>query len=153
MLAEAGVAINAGVAAEVPGWVSAQVERILDAWGRADEATVARARSAAPAAGHAAAARVAESLGALLATDPAEQRATPLEIVRTVYREPTEILVAAGVPPVQRDPFDERTLPEDRYDLAPRTLGDLGDPELAPLHLAWGVGKAMVLRARVRDGG
>jgi hypothetical protein len=49
---------------------------------------------------------------------------------------------------VQRDPFDERMLPEDRYDLAPRTLGDLGDPELAPLHLAWGLAKAEVLRSR-----
>jgi hypothetical protein len=114
---------------------------------------VSHARSAAPAAGTAAAARISESLGALLATDPAEQRATPLEIVRTAYREPTEILIGAGVPPVQRDPFDERTLPEDRYDLAPRTLGDLGDAELAPLHMAWGVAKAMVLRARVRGRG
>ncbi len=45
-------------------------------------------------------------------------------------------------------PFDERAWPEDRYDLVPRTLGDLGDPELGPLHLAWGMAKATVLRAR-----
>ncbi len=88
------------------------------------------------------------SLRALLAADPAEQRATPLEIVRTIYREPTEVLVAAGVPAVVRDPFDERAWPEDRYGLVLRTLGDLGDPDLAPLHLAWGVAKATVLRAR-----
>jgi hypothetical protein len=91
---------------------------------------------------------VVAELDALLALDPDAQRTTPLAIVRTAYREPTAILDAAGVPPVRRDPFDERMLPEDRYDLAPRTLGDLGDPELAPLHLAWGLAKAQVLRAR-----
>ena len=152
MLAETGDAIATGVAREVPGFVIAAVDRILDAWGRADDHTRARAQRAAPPAGAAAARRIGDALRTLLATDPADQRATPLEIVRTVFREPTEILVAAGVPAVVRDPFDERTQPDDRYDLAPRTLGDLGDPDLAPLHLAWGVAKAMVLRARVRDG-
>jgi hypothetical protein len=152
MLAETGGAIVDGVAREVPRYVAAQVERILDAWGRADPSIRAEARRESEAAGAAAATRVGAELRALLATDPSEQRSTPLEIVRTVYREPTDILIAAGVPAVVRDPFDERAHPEDRYDLAPRTLGDLGDPELAPLHLAWGVAKAMVLRARIRDG-
>ncbi len=152
MLAETGEQIVTGVAREVPGWVQAQIARILDAWGRAGAAERAEALHAAQSAGGAAAHRIGEALRALLVTDPADQRSTPLEIVRTVYREPTEVLVAAGVPPVVRDPFDERTQPDDRYDLAPRTLGDLGDAELAPLHLAWGVAKAMVLRARIRDG-
>lgn len=144
-----GEAIAAGVARELPGWVSAQVERILDAWGRADDAARARARAAARDVGPEAAARVGRELEGLFAVDPAQHRSTPLAIVRTAYREPTVILGAIGVPDVVRDPFDKRTLPEDRYDLAPRTLGDLGDPQLAPLHLAWGVAKARVLRARV----
>jgi hypothetical protein len=148
MLQETGAAIVAGVAREVPGWVVASVTRLLDAWGRADDATRARALEAAPAAGVTAAQRVGGRLAALLDTDPSDQRSTPLEIVRTIYVEPTEILMAAGVPPVVRDPFDERSWPEDRYDLVPRTLGDLGDPDLAPLHLAWGMAKAAVLRAR-----
>jgi hypothetical protein len=151
MLAEAGAAIVAGVARETPGWVVASVERLLDAWGRADDAVRARAMEAAGPAGERAARRVGERLAALLATDPSEQRATPLEIVRTVYLEPTEILVTAGVSPVVRDPFDERAWPDDRYDLAPRTLGDLGDQDLAPLHLAWGIAKAAVLRARAGE--
>ena len=117
MLQETGAAIVAGVAREAPGWVIAAVERLLDAWGRADDATRARALDAAPLAGELAARRVGERLAALLATDPAQQRATPLEIVRTLAEEPTQILVAAGVPPVVRDPFDERAWPEDRYDL------------------------------------
>jgi hypothetical protein len=148
MLAETGDAIVTGVAREAPRWVIASVERLLDAWGRAEEPTRARALAAAVPAGASAAKRVGDALGVLLATDPSEQRSTPLEIVRTLYREPTEILIAAGVPPVVRDPFDERSWPEDRYNLVPRTLGDLGDPDLAPLHLAWGVAKAAVLRAR-----
>ena len=118
----------------------ASVERLLDAWG-APTATDAAALEAASAAGPSAARRVGDRLAALLAVDPAEQRATPLEIVRTVYVEPTEILVAAGVPPVVRDPFDERAWPEDRYDLVPRTLGDLGDPDLGPLHPGLGHGQ------------
>ncbi|MGZ4688332.1 MAG: hypothetical protein ACXVKA_02080 [Acidimicrobiia bacterium] len=148
MLEQTGAAIVAGVAREVPGWVVGSVQRLLDAWGRADEAARARALGAAPAAGAEAAERVGARLVLLLATDPAEQRSTPLEVVRTVYEEPTELLVVAGVPPVVRDPFDERAWPEDRYDLVPRTLGDLGDPDLGPLHLAWGMAKAAVLRAR-----
>jgi hypothetical protein len=148
MLRTTGSAIAAGVARQLPGWVGVQVVRILDAWGRADEPTRRRALDAAPRAGDAAAGRVAVALEALFATDVADQRSSPLAIVRSAYREPTVILEEAGVPPVRRDPFDERTLPEDRYDLAPRSLGDLGDPELAPLHLAWGLAKARVLRAR-----
>ena len=43
------------------------------------------------------------------------------------------------------------TSADDIYGLVPRTLGDLGDPELAPLHLAWGMAKATVIRARRRS--
>ncbi len=68
--------------------------------------------------------------------------------MRTAYREPTAVLAAAGIPAVQRDAFDERAWPDDRYGLVPHTLGDLGDPDLAPLHLAWGMAKSAVLRAR-----
>jgi hypothetical protein len=51
------------------------------------------------------------------------------------------------VPPVVRDEFDVRAWPDDRYSLVPRTLADLGDPDLGPLHLAWGLAKAAALRA------
>ena len=88
-------------------------------------------------------------LARLLATDPSAQTATPLEIVRSAYREPTAVLAAAGIPPVERDEFDERAWPDDRYGLVISTLGDLGDPDLAPLHFAWGMAKATVLRARI----
>ena len=68
--------------------------------------------------------------------------------MRSAYREPTAVLDAAGIPPVERDEFDERAWPDDRYGLVSHDLGDLGDADLAPLQLAWGMAKAKVLRAR-----
>ena len=147
-LDEAGAAIVAGVERQVPGWARAKVERLLDAWGRAPADARVRAEAQSADAGAAAARRIVAELRALFAVDPAQQQATALEIVRTAYREPTAVLAAAGVPPIVRDEFDERAWPDDVYGLVPRTLGDLGDPELAPLHLAWGMAKATVLRAR-----
>jgi hypothetical protein len=149
-LEETGAAIVAGVERQVPGWVQAQVDRLLDAWGRAPAETRARAEAQSAEAGTAAARRIVDELRALFALDPTQQQATPLEIVRTAYREPTAVLAAAGVPPIVRDEFDERAWPDDVYGLVPRTLGDLGDPDLAPLHLAWGMAKATVIRARRR---
>ena len=147
MVNQAASAILDGVARELPGWVTRQVARLLDAWG-SDATTRARAEADAETVGRAAATRVVDELRQLFALDVEEQRATPLQIVRTAYREPTAILRAAGVPPVRRDEFEERTLPDDRYGLAVRSLGDLGDEDLAPLLLAWGIGKATVVRAR-----
>ena len=133
---------------ELPGWVERQVSAILDAWGRADAATRAtggtrrgRARGGPQPTGS------SRSCTQLFALDAGEQRATPLQIVRSAYREPTAVLEAAGIPPVERSEFDERAWPDDRYGLVIHDLGALGDAELAPLHFAWGMAKAGVLRA------
>jgi hypothetical protein len=147
-LAETGAAIVAGVEAQVPRWARAQVNRLLDAWGRAAPDARALADADAVRAGDAASRRIVVELRELFDTDPERQAVTPLQIVRSAYREPTSVLAAAGVPPVVRDEFDERAWPDDVYGLVPRTLGDLGDAELAPLHLAWGMAKATVLRGR-----
>ena len=90
---------------------------------------------------------MAGALRELLARDPAEQAATPLEIVRTIVAEPTALLRELGVPEVVRDAFDERSQPADVYDLAPRTLADL-DPTLGPELLVWGVAKSRLVRPR-----
>ena len=95
--------------------------------------------------------RVDDELRRLIAEDPAEQRTTPPAVVRTVHREPGEVLASAGVPEVVRDPFEARALPEDRWALAPADLTVL-DPDLGPLLLAWGLAKATVLRARAAGG-
>jgi hypothetical protein len=147
-LEETAAAIVAGVEAQVPAWTRAQVDRLLHAWGRAPADARARAEAQSAEAGEDASRRIVAELRELFAVEPERQRATPLEIVRTAYREPTAVLAAAGVPPVVRDEFDERAWPDDLYGLVPRTLGDLGGPDLAPLHLAWGMAKATVIRAR-----
>jgi hypothetical protein len=124
------------------------VLRIVDAWGQLDADARAAARASAESAAGPATTSVVESLRELFARDPADQRATPLQIVRTLVAAPTAVLREAGVPGVVRDAFEERAFPEDEYDLAPRTLGDLGDPDLGPMLLAWGMAKAAVLRSR-----
>jgi hypothetical protein len=153
LMEEAGVAIVAGVERLAAAWVVRVVTAIVDAWGRLDDAarrdTIDRARSA----GAAGAARVTDELRTLFATDPSEQRTTPLEIVRTLRYEATSILRAAGVAPVERDPFDARSFPDDEYAIVPRSLADLGDDELGPMLMAWGLGKARVLRARALRSG
>ncbi|MDQ1534965.1 MAG: hypothetical protein QOF28_2726 [Actinomycetota bacterium] len=147
----AGAAIVEGVARCGPAWVVASVTRIVDAWGRLDPDERAAALLAAHDVAGPATDHVVAMLRELFARDPAEQRATPLQIVRALVGAPTAVLRAAAVPGVVRDAFEERAFPEDEYDLSPRTLGDLGDPALGPQLLAWGLAKAAVLRARSDD--
>ena len=129
----------------------AAVARIVDAWGQLDADARAAALAAAEAAAGPATDGVVARLRELFARDPAEQRSTPLQIVRSLVSAPTAVLRSAGVPGVVRDAFEERAFPDDEYDLAPRTLGDLGDPDLGPLLLAWGLAKAAVLRSRTSE--
>jgi hypothetical protein len=143
-----GAAISEGVARQLPRWVPAEVDRLLTAWGRADRDAHAAALRRAEAAGIRAAARIGDRLDRFFAAEPGSQSVTPLQIVRDAVAEPTEILRDLGVPPVERDPFEERAHPDDRYGLVPRQLGDLGDPDLGPLLLAWGVLQARMLRHR-----
>jgi dihydrodipicolinate synthase/N-acetylneuraminate lyase len=146
-LEEASAALLDGVDRALPPWAARAAETLLSAWGKLDADRQREIVAAAREAGEQAARRVAAELAELLALDPAEQRATPLQIIRTAVAEPTAVLAEAGMPDVVRDPFEERAWPEDRFGLIPRTLRDL-DPELAAVHFAWGVAKAAVLRAR-----
>jgi hypothetical protein len=150
-LDEAGEALLAGVRVALPAWAARSATHLLRAWGALDPPGQRAVVAAAEQAGERAATRVAGELAELLATDPAQQRATPLEIIRTAVAEPTAVLAAAGMPDVVRDPFDERAWPDDRFGLVPRTVRDLDD-DLAAVHFAWGIAKAAVLRARIRRG-
>ena len=129
-----------------------RVRFIVEAWGRLDDDERAATDAAAVRAGDDAASRVGEELRALFALDPDDQRATPMEIVRSATREPTEVLRAAGIPPIERDEFHERAWPGDDYGLVPDRLADLLEPgvedEIGPMLLAWGMARAQVHRAR-----
>lgn len=147
LMASSGEAIVAAVEQRGAGWVTQAAIAVLDAWGRLDPGARDGASSALADAGRDAARRVVAELRALLVADPAAQHHTPLQIVRTLREEPTAVLSSLGVPPIVRDAFEERALPDDLYGLAPRSLGELGDEDAAPMMLAWGVGKATVMRA------
>ena len=86
----------------------------------------------------------------LLATDIAEQRANPLDLLRSAVAWPTGVLRDAGVAPVDRDEFDERAFPEDHYALSPASFGDI-DPTLHEPGLTWGAAKAHVHLRRRRE--
>ena len=151
MMADGAARLVAGVQAFGARWVENAVRRIVDAYGRLDSAARAETLDAAAIAGEQAAARVAGELRSLFALAPADQHATPLEIMRSLRQEATEVLAAAGIPPVARDEFEDRSFPDDVYGIVLRSPTELGDDELGGALLAWGLGKAQILRDR-RDG-
>ncbi len=148
-MAEGSARLLDGVARLGPAWVVGAVTALVDAWGQLDAAARARAVSAAGEAGREATIRVVGELQDLFALDPSAQRATPLEIIRSLRREATSVLAAAGVPDVVRDEFETRSFPDDVYGIVVKSPAELGDDELGGALLAWGMGKAKVLRARI----
>ena len=100
-----------------------------------------RVREAAISAGARARADVGPQLRRLLDTDVEAQRTNPLSVLRQATLYPTEVLRAAGVPEVRRDPFRERSFPDDVYDLAPATWSDI-DESLQEPGLMWSAWKA-----------
>lgn len=141
----------AGVARVLPSWIQGRVTYVADAWGRLDPPARAALDAEAEVVAEAATRRVVDELRVLFATAPARQRSTPLEVVRSAVREVSAVLAAAGIPPVERDAFAVRAFPHDVYGLTPATLADLGDDDLGPLHMVWGLAKATVLRAGAAD--
>jgi hypothetical protein len=129
--------------AALPGWVVRSVERFT-----ASAAPLAAAREA----GEEARTVIGASARALLLTDIDEQTETPLGLLRSAVRYPTEVLRAAGVSPVRRDPFAERAFPDDVYDLSPASFADV-DPSLHEPGLEWGAAKAHVHLTRRRAEG
>jgi hypothetical protein len=141
--------IIAGVEAHLPAWIASEVTRILDAWSRLDPVEYRMAISAASDLGGSVTVRVVGELRTLFAQDVGDQRATPVQIVRSAYREPTDLFNALGIPGVVRDAFDERVEPADIYGLSPQSLADLGDFQLGPALAVWGIAKSRLLRARL----
>jgi hypothetical protein len=138
VLSEAGAALAEAVEAALPGWFERSVRDLLVAFaGRADPTALEQAREA----GRRAVAEVGPELRRLLAADVDRQWANPLALVRRSVSCPTEVLAAAGVPPVVRDEYDEAHFPGDVYGLTPRTFTDV-DPSLRDVALVWGAAKA-----------
>ena len=134
------------------------VEQVLADWvvrcvlGRCADAGVAVSddvRARAVAAGEQCRSQVVPELRALLGADLAEQRGTPLGILRSAVRCPSAVLEELGVPHVVRDEFDERADPDDVYALAPAAFADV-DESLTGPGIAWGAAKAHVHMARHR---
>jgi hypothetical protein len=147
-MADAGALISAGVERCAARWTDRVVSELADQWGQLAAGQRDALRADAQQAGERAAARVAAELRAFFALDASQQRTTPLAIVRTVRVEATDVLTGAGVPPVVRDPYEVRAFPDDIYGIVPHAIVELGDDDLGPALLAWGLGKAAVLRAR-----
>jgi len=146
-MAEYGAALADAVEAALPAWVRRCVDATMIAW----RGTVpAEVESAAEAAGRRAQAEVGGRVRELLAQDVDDQRSTPLAILRAAVAFPTEVLEAAGVPPLQRDEFRVQAFPGDLYDLTPASFADV-DPSLPELATAWGAAKAMAHRERHRS--
>jgi hypothetical protein len=143
----AAVALAEAIERALPGWVERSVVRLATAFhGRVDDDVRASAASA----GRRAATEVGREVRDLLALDIDAQTASPLSILRRAVRYPTEVLRAAGVPPVVRDEAQERLFPDDDYDLAPANFADVS-PDLADVGLAWGAAKAYTHLQRRRE--
>jgi hypothetical protein len=136
--------LASAVEAAVPGWVERCVVTVLTAWQggpRPDDL------EAAGEAGREAAADVGARLRALLAADIDEQRSTPLTLLRDAVRYPTEVLRRAGVPPVEREAYEEEVFPDDIYGLTPATFSDI-DAALVEPAIRWGAAKAFLHKRR-----
>ena len=80
-LDETGAAIVAGVERQVPGWARAQVERLLDAWGRAPADARVRAEAQSAEAGAASVSEVSSSVPRLTAIDLSARSSLPLTVI------------------------------------------------------------------------
>lgn len=134
--------------AALPGWVSRSVRRVAEAQG-VPLSDVDAAADAVRSAGEAARADGGARVRALLAEDVDRQAGSPLAVLRSLVRYPTEVLRSLGARPVPRDEFQVRAFPDDVYDLSPASFADV-DPALHDPGMTWGAAKAYVHLARRR---
>jgi hypothetical protein len=131
----------------VPRWVQRVVAERWAQW--TDDPLSPELEDAVREAADEAATAVVDPLRVLLATDVAEQRTSPLEVLRRAVVFPTRVLAAAGLPDVQRDVDAVRLFPDDPYDLTPGSFADI-DEGLHEPGLKWGAAKAHILKFRHR---
>ncbi|CAB4658387.1 unannotated protein [freshwater metagenome] len=148
MLSEVGPLILSCVSSDLSTWLRMRSTEVAAAW--LGEVSV-EASTDIGAAADAATQRVSDELQEFLALDPSLQSTTPQSILRGCHVEPGQALSALGVPEVEREEFEARSLPGDKWSLAPSDLGQISE-SLGPLLLAWGLAKARALRARSANG-
>ncbi len=141
MLETAAQLLADGVIAALPGWVERCVASACEQAGVSATCLTDQTRVA----GKLCVAEMAPALRDLLATDVAQQQTTPLGVLRSAVRFPTQVLVDGAVPTPRRDQFEAARFPDDLYGLIPASLSDL-DPQLGPIGLAWGAAKALALQ-------
>ncbi|WP_436794899.1 hypothetical protein [Actinospongicola halichondriae] len=146
---EISAALVAAVAEVVPAWIERLVIERVRSWSGEVSADV---EQAATTAGVEAAADVVPRMQALVETDLDHQRTNPLSLLRDTTRFAHEVLVDVGVPTVARDPFVQRSFPDDDYGLVPASWDEV-DPSLHELGLTWGAAKAFLFKARRRAEG
>jgi hypothetical protein len=137
------------VVAAVPQWVDANVRKLVRRHVGVVNDDVA---AAIVVAGKEAQEYVSMHLLTLLSTDVDEQTSNPLQILRHSARFPTQVLLEASVPTLQRDHFDEQINPDDVYGLGPYTWRDLGE-EVHDAGIEWGAWKAATVLSRRRAEG
>lgn len=145
-LAEAAALLADGVIAALPSWV----ERCVASGCERAGVTARELGAPARAAGLQCAAEIGPPLRDLLATDVDEQQSTPLSVLRSAVRFPTQVLADGGVRAPDRDDFDASRFPDDPYGLTPASFADI-DPALGPIGIAWGAAKAFEVLQRRRS--
>lgn len=143
-------ALLGAVEAAVAGWVERSVADRYWAW--SGDPPPAEVVAAAAEAGARVRAEVVPALRDLLATDVDEQRDNPLAVLRRAVTHATDVLRVAGVPEVDRDDHARRLFPEDAYDLAVASFGEVHSSVHDP-GIVWGAAKAHVVLARRRHEG
>jgi hypothetical protein len=126
----------------LPAWVERCVRSRLTTVSR-DVVVAARE------AGQRARAEVGAAVRQLLLRDIDDQKGNPLALLRTAVRYPTDVLLAAGAPIVERDKFSRERFPDDDYDLTPANWSDI-HPSLQDLGITWGAAKAFEHKQRHR---
>jgi hypothetical protein len=140
-------ALADGIEEALGPWVARCVRtRIEDSGG----VFTAEVRDRAAAAGRAAVEDTVPRIRALLELDIDAQPTGPLSVVRSAVVFPTDVLRAAGVPPVERDDAARTMFPDDDYDLTPASFAEL-DPALTEAGIVWGAAKAHVHLVRRRS--
>ena len=131
--------LQAELAERLAPWLVDRSVGLWEAWAHRSAAPAMRVDLTAAAA--VASERVLRDLEALMERDIDEQWTSPLDLVRRGVAPMTDVLRAAGVPPVVRDEFDERHFPDDCYGFAPAAWADIDDALTEP-GLVWGAAKA-----------